>query len=64
MARYLVEHDIKLVHTFDWPMNVFGVPVARAVGKCAVISSHARTASSLPAYPATYSDLVTNLPMR
>ena len=59
MARYIVEHDIKLVHTFDWPMNVFGVPVARAVGRCAVISSqraHRELSPGLPRHLLRLSD--------
>lgn len=30
MGQYLKLHRIQLVHTFDVPMNLFGVPVARA----------------------------------
>jgi glycosyltransferase involved in cell wall biosynthesis len=32
MARYIREHGIQLVHPFDVPTTMFGVPVARACG--------------------------------
>jgi glycosyltransferase involved in cell wall biosynthesis len=32
MARYIRAHDIRLVHPFDVPTTIFGVPVARACG--------------------------------
>ena len=39
VGRYLKEHRIQLVHTFDVPMNLFGVPVARAYRVPVVLSS-------------------------
>jgi glycosyltransferase involved in cell wall biosynthesis len=39
MGRYLKEHGIELVHTFDTPLNVFGVPVACAYRTPVVLSS-------------------------
>ena len=39
LGRYLREHDIEVVHTFDAPMNVFGVPVARLYRTPVVLSS-------------------------
>jgi glycosyltransferase involved in cell wall biosynthesis len=39
MGRYLRQHNIQLVHTFDTPLNVFGVPVARAYRTPVVLSS-------------------------
>lgn len=39
MGRYLRAHDIRLVHTFDAPMDLFGVPVARFFRTPVVISS-------------------------
>ncbi|MGD0013650.1 MAG: glycosyltransferase [Bryobacteraceae bacterium] len=39
MARYIRQHDIRIVHTFDVPLNQFGVPVARACSVPVVISS-------------------------
>ena len=39
MGCYLKQHRIQLVHTFDVPMNLFGVPVARAYRTPVVLSS-------------------------
>ncbi len=39
LAQYLRRHKIRLVHTFDTPMNCFAVPVARAFGTSVVLSS-------------------------
>jgi glycosyltransferase involved in cell wall biosynthesis len=39
LGRYLRRHKIRLVHTFDYPLNCFGVPVARAFGMPVVLSS-------------------------
>lgn len=39
MGRYLNEHRIRLVHTFDAPLNIFGVPVARLFRTPVVVSS-------------------------
>ena len=39
MGEYLKLHRIQLVHTFDVPMNLFGVPVARAYRTPVVLSS-------------------------
>jgi L-malate glycosyltransferase len=39
LGRYLRRHKIRLVHTFDYPLNCFGVPVARAFGTRVVLSS-------------------------
>lgn len=39
MGEYLRRHKIKLVHTFDVPMTVFGVPVARVFRTPVVIAS-------------------------
>jgi glycosyltransferase involved in cell wall biosynthesis len=39
LARYLGRHGIRLVHTFDTPMNCFAVPVARASRTPVVLSS-------------------------
>ena len=38
-VRYLRQHHIQVVHSFDAPLNVFAVPIARAAGTPAVISS-------------------------
>jgi glycosyltransferase involved in cell wall biosynthesis len=39
MGRYLKGHEVQLVHTFDTPMNLFGVPTARAFRVPIVVSS-------------------------
>ncbi len=39
LGRYIRQYRIALVHTFDVPMNQFGVPVARAFGAPVVLSS-------------------------
>jgi glycosyltransferase involved in cell wall biosynthesis len=38
MRRYIVQHDIRLVHAFDVPADIFAVPLAR-LWKLPVISS-------------------------
>ena len=39
MGRYFRKHSIQLVHTFDLPLNLFGVPVAKLFRVPYVISS-------------------------
>jgi L-malate glycosyltransferase len=39
LGRYLRRNRIQLVHTFDYPLNCFGVPVARTFGVPVVLSS-------------------------
>ncbi len=39
LRSYLREHRIELVHTFDWPMNLFCVPVAKLLRVPVVLSS-------------------------
>jgi glycosyltransferase involved in cell wall biosynthesis len=39
MGRYIREHKIQLVHTFDVPLNLFGVPAARLFRVPFVLSS-------------------------
>jgi L-malate glycosyltransferase len=39
MGRYIREHKIRLVHTFDVPLNLFGVPAARLFRVPCVLSS-------------------------
>jgi L-malate glycosyltransferase len=39
MGRYIREHEIRLVHTFDVPLNLFGVPSARLFRVPRVLSS-------------------------
>lgn len=39
IARYIRRHGIRLVHAFDAPAALFGVPAARAAGGAVVLSS-------------------------
>jgi len=39
LAEYVARHGIRLVHSFDTPMNIFGVPVARLCRVPVVVSS-------------------------
>ncbi len=39
LIRYIRRHQIQVVHSFDAPLNVFAVPIAKAAGVPAVISS-------------------------
>ena len=39
MGRYLANHGIRMVHTFDVPADLFGVPVARLFQTPVVLSS-------------------------
>ena len=39
LARYVRERNIAIVHAFDYPMNVFAVPVARYFGRAVALSS-------------------------
>jgi glycosyltransferase involved in cell wall biosynthesis len=39
LGHYLRKNQIKIAHTFDYPLNCFGVPVARVFGVPVVLSS-------------------------
>jgi glycosyltransferase involved in cell wall biosynthesis len=39
IASYIREQKIRLVHTFDTPANIYGVPAARLAGSAVVLSS-------------------------
>jgi glycosyltransferase involved in cell wall biosynthesis len=39
LISYFRKHKIRLVHTFDYPLNCFGVPLARAIRVPVVLSS-------------------------
>src|SRR5580658_4884022 len=39
IAAYIREQNIQLVHTFDTPANLYGVPAARFAGSAVVLSS-------------------------
>lgn len=48
MGRYLEQHQVRLVHTFDVPLNLFGVPTARAFRTPVVVSSQRAHRSLTP----------------
>lgn len=39
LLRYLKENDIRIVHTFDAPTDIFGIPLARLAGVPVAIAS-------------------------
>lgn len=39
IARYVHEKGIRIVHTWDYPLNVYAVPIARTMTKAIAISS-------------------------
>src|SRR5207245_1873182 len=39
LGRYIRRHGIRLVHAFDVPMNIFGVPAARLLSGAIVLAS-------------------------
>lgn len=39
LARYVQDHGIRIVHTWDYPLNVYAIPVARMMTKAIAISS-------------------------
>src|ERR1700733_8160637 len=48
LARYIRRHGIRLVHTFDYPLTLFGVPVARWATNSVVVSSQRSHRSLIP----------------
>ena len=48
MIRYIRDHNIRLVHSFDVPLNIFSVPVARAARGPVVLSSQRAHRSLTP----------------
>lgn len=51
MGRYLLRHRIQLVHTFDVPSNLFGIPTARAFRAPIVVSSQRAYRTLTPGLP-------------
>ena len=39
LARYIQRHNIRLVHTYDYPLTVFAIPVGRFFTSAIVVSS-------------------------
>jgi glycosyltransferase involved in cell wall biosynthesis len=48
LRNYVHRHAIQLVHTFDYPMNIFGVPAARLLRVPVVLSSQRSYRSLIP----------------
>jgi glycosyltransferase involved in cell wall biosynthesis len=48
LAAYVRRHRIGLVHTFDFPMNIFAAPVARLVPRVAVLTSQRCFRDTIP----------------
>ncbi|MGH9668177.1 MAG: glycosyltransferase, partial [Bryobacteraceae bacterium] len=48
LARYIRQHEIGLVHTFDYPLTAFAVPIARAATRAVVVSSQRAHRELLP----------------
>jgi len=55
LARYIRHHKIRLVHTYDYPLTAFAVPVARFLTSTVVLSS---TRSHRELVPGNYLKLV------
>src|SRR2546421_9250357 len=39
LARFIRDHGIRLVHTFDYPLTVFAVPIVHLFTRAVVVSS-------------------------
>src|SRR5271155_2457451 len=39
LARYVLRHKIRLIHSFDYPSTVFAVPAGRFLTAAAIVSS-------------------------
>ncbi len=48
LASYIRRHGIRLVHTFDYPLTLFAVPVARSGTRAVVVSSQRSHRSLIP----------------
>jgi glycosyltransferase involved in cell wall biosynthesis len=48
MMRYIWHHNIRIVHSFDVPLNIFAVPVARLALRPRVLSSQRASRSLTP----------------
>jgi len=51
IAAYIREQGIRLVHTFDTPANLYGVPAARMAGSAMIVSSQRVDRALWPAMP-------------
>jgi L-malate glycosyltransferase len=48
LGSYIWRHRIRLVHTFDYPLTLFAVPVARSMTRAVVVSSQRSHRSLIP----------------
>lgn len=48
LARYIRQHDIRLVHTFDYPLTAFAIPVVKAATRAVAVSSQRAHRELLP----------------
>jgi glycosyltransferase involved in cell wall biosynthesis len=48
LRSYIRHHRIRLVHTFDYPLTLFAVPVARLATRAGVVSSQRSNRSLIP----------------
>src|SRR3984957_7634647 len=48
LGSYIRRHRIRLVHTFDYPLTLFAVPVARSMTRAVVVSSQRSHRSLIP----------------
>jgi glycosyltransferase involved in cell wall biosynthesis len=48
LGSYIRRHNIRLVHTFDYPLTLFAVPVARLSTRAVVLSSQRSHRSLIP----------------
>src|SRR5579872_6875619 len=49
LARFIRQRGIRLVHTFDYPLTVFGIPVARLFTNAVPVSSQRSHRDLIPA---------------
>jgi glycosyltransferase involved in cell wall biosynthesis len=49
LGSYIRRHRIRLIHTFDYPLTLFAVPVARWLTRAVVVSSQRSHRSLIPA---------------
>ncbi len=48
LRRYIRQHDIRVVHTFDFPMNLYAAPLARAFRVPVVLTSQRQSRALYP----------------
>ena len=61
MRRYIRQHGIRLVHAFDYPAIVFGIPVARSCRGVVAVSSQRYHRSLRPGWPHQFQRLTDRL---